>query len=236
MRQKLRAFLAAILGRCFPGLYAASYRAAERWVASWFHRFYYSAADQTWQDSRWLGRRIQKYPGDAWIYQEILAELRPDWIVETGTNWGGGALFLASICDLLGHGRVVTVDLDAKPGLPEHPRITYVSGSSTASDVVGRVRALTADAQTRLIILDSDHSYEHVADELRAYSALVTPGSYLIVEDTNIAGHPVLRGLPRGPYEAVQAFIASDSRFEIDRSREKFLVTFNPGGYLKRVG
>jgi cephalosporin hydroxylase len=204
-------------------------------VASWFHRFYYAAAERTWEDSLWLGRRTQKYPGDAWIYQEILCELRPDWIIETGTNWGGGALLLASICDLLGHGQVVTVDLDAKPDLPEHPRITYVSGSSTAAEVVEHVRALTSDAQTRLVILDSDHSFEHVADELTAYCDLVTPGSYLIVEDTNIAGHPVLRGLARGPYEAVQAFLASDRRFEIDLSREKFLVTFNPGGYLRRV-
>lgn len=218
-----------------PRIRSAAYRALERTATAWFHRFYYLAMDRTWENTRWLGRRIQKFPGDVWIYQEILAELRPDLIIETGTNWGGSAYFLASICDLLGHGRVVSIDIAAKPGLPEHERIAYLAGSSTAADTVARVRAMTEGASTVLVILDSDHSYEHVSDELRAYSELVTPGSYLIVEDTNIAGHPVLRKLPRGPYEAVEDFLDHDSRFERDTAREKFMVTFNPGGYLRRV-
>lgn len=219
-----------------PKLHAAAYGALERTASSWFHRFYYLAPERTWENTHWLGHKIQKFPGDVWVYQEIMSELRPDWIIETGTNWGGGAYFLASICDLLGHGQVVTVDLDAKPNPPEHERITYLSGSSTALEVFERVRALTSDAQTRIVVLDSDHSYEHVSDELRLYRELVTPGSYLIVEDTNIAGHPVLRGLPRGPYEAVQDFLIEDARFELDSEREKFMMTFNPGGYLKRKG
>jgi cephalosporin hydroxylase len=227
--------LSEVARRRAPRLHAEVYGALERSATSWFHRFYYLDPDRTWEDTRWLGRKIQKFPGDVWAYQEILHELRPDWIVETGTNWGGSALYLASICDLLGHGRIVTVDLDAKPDLPRHERITYLAGSSTASDVFEQVRALTADAERRIVILDSDHSYEHVADELALYCELVTRGSYLIVEDTNIAGHPVLSGLPRGPYEAVQDFLARDRRFELDATREKFMMTFNPGGYLKRL-
>jgi cephalosporin hydroxylase len=227
--------LRGVAERRFPGLSTAASRVLERTATTWFHRFYYLRMDQTWENTRWLGRRIQKFPGDVWVYQELLSELRPDWIVETGTNWGGSAYFLASVCDLLGHGRVVTVDIDAKPDLPEHQRITYVAGSSTASEVVDQVRAMTNGSGTVLVVLDSDHSYEHVTEELRAYSELVTPGSYLIVEDTNIAGHPVLRGLPRGPYEAVDDFLAGDTRYERDRTREKFMMTFNPGGYLKRV-
>jgi cephalosporin hydroxylase len=233
--QRLSGMLNGVAERRFPKLRSAAYRVVERAATAWFHRFYYLGMERTWENTRWLGHRIQKFPGDVWVYQEILNEVRPDWIIETGTNWGGSAYFLASICDLLGHGRVVTVDLDAKPDPPEHERITYVAGSSTAPEIVDRVRAMTVDAETVLVILDSDHSYEHVANELRAYSDLVTPGSYLIVEDTNIAGHPVLSGLPRGPYEAVDDFLADDARFERDRTREKFMMTFNPGGYLRRV-
>ena len=231
----MRGMLSGVAERRFPGLRAAAYGVLERTATAWFHRFYYLGMERTWENTRWLGHRIQKFPGDVWVYQEILSELRPDWILETGTNWGGSAYFLASICDLLGHGRVVTIDLDAKPDPPEHERITYVAGSSTDPEIVDSVRTMVAESQTVLVILDSDHSYGHVASELRAYSDLVTLGSYLIVEDTNIAGHPVLRGLATGPYEAVDDFLSGDTRFERDHSREKFMMTFNPGGYLKRI-
>jgi cephalosporin hydroxylase len=223
--------------RTSPRVQAAAYSAAERVTATWFHRFYYYAADRTWKDTRWLGVPVQKFPGDVWVYQEILNELRPDWIIETGTFSGGSAYFMASICDLLGTGRIVSVDLDAQPNLPQHDRITYVSGSSTDPEVFERVRGMTAKATTRLVILDSDHSYEHVRDELAIYSDLVTPGSYVIVEDTNLAGHPVDGGgMSRGPYESVDEFLARDPRFSRDLAREKFMVSFNPGGFLKRAG
>jgi cephalosporin hydroxylase len=232
---RLRSTLGRLADSRFPKLRSSVNGALERTATAWFHRFYYRAMDRTWENTLWFGRRIQKFPGDVWVYQEILHELRPDLIIETGTNWGGSAYYMACICDLLGHGRMVTVDIDAKPNPPVHDRITYLAGSSTAPEILDRLRADAADAATVLVILDSDHSYEHVADELRAYSDLVSPGSYLIVEDTNIAGHPVLPGLSRGPYEAVQDFLGADARFEIDRSREKFMMTFNPGGYLRRV-
>jgi cephalosporin hydroxylase len=219
-----------------PRLHDAAYAAFEHWITAWFHRLYYLAPERTWEDTRWLGTKIQKFPGDVWVYQELMYELRPDLIIETGTNWGGSAYYLASICDLLGQGQVLTIDLDAKPNPPRHERITYLAGSSTATGTLERVNERAARAQTRMVILDSDHSYEHVSKELRLYGDLVTPGSYLIVEDTNIAGHPVLGGLSRGPYEAVQDFLAGDSRFELDTSREKFMMTFNPGGYLRHVG
>jgi cephalosporin hydroxylase len=228
--------LNAVAQRGAERLRSAGMSTLERTATAWFHRFYYLDMDRTWEDTRWLGRRIQKFPGDVWVYQEILCELRPDWIIETGTNWGGSAYYLASICELLGHGQVITIDIDAKPDPPQHERISYLAGSSTGSDVLGQVKAMTQAASTRMVILDSDHSYEHVSDELAAYSELVTPGSYLIVEDTNIAGHPVLRGLERGPYEAVEDFLAHRPDFQRDSSREKFKMTFNPGGYLRRSG
>jgi cephalosporin hydroxylase len=235
-RYRVTRSLNTVVRRASPKLQTAAYGAAERLAAAWYHRFYYFAADRTWNDTRWLGTPILKFPGDMWVYQEMLYELRPDWIIETGTYSGGSAHFMASICDLVGHGHIVTVDLEAQPNLPQHERITYVTGSSTAPEIVGRVSELTAGASTRLVILDSDHSYEHVRDELTIYSDLVTLGSYLIVEDTNLAGHPVTAGdMTRGPYEAVDEFLSVDTRFTRDRSREKFMVTFNPGGFLKRV-
>lgn len=142
---------------------------------------------------------------------------------------------MASICDLLGVGHIVTVDVESKPDRPVHDRITYIAGSSTAPDIVEQLRSRAASAETVLVILDSDHSYEHVCDELAVYADMVTLGSYLIVEDTNIAGHPVRRGLDRGPYEAVEDFLAADQRYARDLDREKFMVTFNPGGYLRRL-
>jgi cephalosporin hydroxylase len=198
-----------------------------------FHRLYYSSGSRTWSNTAWFGTRTQKCPLDLWIYQEILYEVRPTVIVETGTADGGSALFLASICDLLDHGEIVTVDIDERPR-PSHPRITYVGGSSIAPDVVTRVKEFVGDRAPVLVILDSDHTRDHVLEELHAYSSLVTSSSYLVVEDTNINGHPVLPDFGPGPMEALDTFLREDGDFSIDPDREKLLLTFNPRGYLRR--
>jgi cephalosporin hydroxylase len=176
-----------------------------------------------------------KCPLDLWVYQEIMFERRPDVVVECGTAAGGSALFLASVCDLLGHGRVVSVDVEARAGRPAHPRIKYVLGSSVAPQVVGEVRAEVDGARRVMVILDSDHRREHVLGELGAYAGMVTPGDYLIVEDTNVNGHPVLHHFGPGPMEAVAEFLNGRDDFVADREREKFFLTFNPRGYLRRV-
>lgn len=191
---------------------------------------------ETWQDTRWMGVPTAKCPLDLWIYQEILAETRPQLVVETGTYRGGSALFLAQMCDLLGQGSVLTIDLEAQPDLPRHPRIRYLQGSSVADAVVEEVSRAARDAGTCLVILDSDHSRQHVARELSCYAPLVSPSSYLIVEDTNVNGHPVRPDFGPGPAEAVAEFLASNPGFSRDRRREKLLLTFNPGGYLRRRG
>jgi cephalosporin hydroxylase len=201
-------------------------------VTEAFHRLYYDTA--VWKDTYWLGVRAQKCPLDLWIYQELLHELRPDLIVETGTAHGGSALYLASVCELLGRGEIVTVDIHPIEGRPDHPRITYVSGSSTANDVVEHVTGLAEGRERVLVILDSDHSRDHVLDELRIYGPLVSPGSYLVVEDTNVNGHPVLPEHGPGPMEAVEEFLAETDGFEIDVAREKFFLTFNPRGFLRK--
>ena len=201
-----------------------------------FHRWYYEAGEGggTWKDTRYLGVTTWKSPLDLWVYQELLWELRPGLIIETGTAHGGSGLYLASLCETIGSGEVVSVDIGEWPDRPAHPRLTYVVASSTDPAVVAQLAERAAGAGTVLVVLDSDHSRDHVLTELRAYAPLVTPGSYLVVEDTNINGHPVYEAFGPGPMEAVQDFLKERDDFEVDRSREKFLLTFNPGGWLRR--
>jgi cephalosporin hydroxylase len=206
-------------------------------IVSLFHQLYYGAASGggTWTSTSWLGVPVLKCPLDLWVYQEILFEQRPDLIVETGTARGGSALFLASLCDLIGHGRVVTIDIQPDPTRPRHARVTQIVGSSTDEGLFAAVRDLARASGRVLVILDSDHSRDHVLRELELYGSLVTPGSYLIVEDTNVNGNPVLPQFGPGPMEAVSEFLARNDHFAVDSAREKFFLTFNPGGYLKRV-
>jgi cephalosporin hydroxylase len=193
--------------------------------------FYRSSA---WSDTWWLGVQVLKNPLDLWIYQEILAETQPDVIVETGTFRGGSALYLASICDLLGSGEVVSIDVrPSSEEYPSHPRITYLGGkSSTDPEVVAEVRRRT-DGRRAMVILDSDHSQAHVEAELAAYAGTVSPGCYLIVEDTNIG--EIRKDMMPGPKQAIETFLPGRDDYEVDRSRERFMITFNPSGYLRRV-
>lgn len=201
-----------------------------------FHRRYYEAgtAGGTWNETFWLGVPTLKCPLDLWIYQEILHEIRPELILETGTASGGSALFLACMCDLLGQGEVVTVDLISQSGRPEHARITYLTGSSVSRRISEQIEPRVRRASRVLVILDSDHSRDHVLRELELYAPWVTAGSYLIVEDTNVNGHPVAADFGPGPMEAVEEFLTSHPEFVLDPSREKFLMTFNPRGYLRK--
>jgi cephalosporin hydroxylase len=199
-----------------------------------FHKLYYSRHAEIWKKTLWLGVPALKLPQDLWTYQEILMEVKPDLIIETGTFLGGSAYFMASVCDLLKNGRIISVDIEAQPGRPQHPRITYLRGSSTAPEVVGRMKLEAEDEEKVLVILDSHHGRDHVLEEMEFYGRMVSPGSYLIVEDGNINGHPVFPEFGPGPTEAIQSYLRAHPEFEVDHSREKFLVTFNPGGYLKK--
>jgi cephalosporin hydroxylase len=206
----------------------------EQRVVEAFHRLYYDRHEQTWTQTTWLGATVLKCPLDLWIFQEILFETRPDLIVETGTHLGGSALFMAGICDLVGTGRIVTIDIEDRPGRPVHGRITYLEGSATSDEVLEQVRAHAEDAERVMVILDSDHSRDHVRRELELYAPLVSKGCYLVVEDTNVNGHPVVPKFGPGPMEAVEDFLRTNRDFEVDRSREKLMLTFNPSGYLRR--
>jgi cephalosporin hydroxylase len=206
---------------------------AERIIRD-FHDLYCQSRDRTWMNTFWLGVGVIKCPPDLWVYQEILFRLRPDVIIETGTDRGGSAYFMATMCDLIGPGRIITIDIGTVPDRPRHPRITYLLGSSVDADILEAVNKSISPDEKVMVVLDSNHNRDHVFEEMHNYAPLVSEGSYMIVEDSNInSWRPEARRRP-GPLEAIKDFLAEDDRFEIDRSWEKFFVTFNPSGYLRR--
>jgi cephalosporin hydroxylase len=138
------------------------------------------------------------------------------------------------MCDLVNNGKVITIDIEDIKDKPQHKRIKYLLGSSTSKEIVEKIRSLVGNDGKVMVILDSDHSKQHVINELRIYSKFVTKGSYLIVEDTNINGHPVFSNFGPGPMEAVDEFLKENKDFVVDKTKEKLYLTFNPNGYLKR--
>ena len=221
----------------------------EKALINSFHRLWYSkgqfqmalgeGSDRVvvQMDARYQGIQVQKNPLDLWIYQEILYETKPDLIVEFGTASGGTTLFLAQQGILNGHPTsVISIDIvDRTEQLPSRDNICYLVGDSVGEEIT---EALLAEDMSPLfvdksvmVILDDDHSTEHVRRELDLYNRLVTKGQYLIVEDTNI-DDPL--GFGNGPQKAVREFLKEHPEFEVDKSREKFLMTWNPNGYLRK--
>jgi cephalosporin hydroxylase len=191
---------------------------------------------KTWGEMYWMGIPIFKCPSDMWVYQEMIYKQKPDLIIETGTCAGGSALYMASMCEMFGKGRVVTVDLVRHiAGQPPHDRITYLVGDSTSDEIVSQIRGMIPPGGKVMVVLDSDHRAPHVIKELRRYAPLVPVGCYIIVEDSNLNGHPTKPNYGPGPMEAIDEFLAENKDFVIDPDGEKFFVTFNPRGYLRRV-
>jgi cephalosporin hydroxylase len=202
-----------------------------------FHKLYYGAGDKSSviENTFWLGIQTLKCPLDLWAYQEIIFKLKPDLIIETGTANGGSALYLATICNVINKGKIVTIDI-IKKDFPQHERIKYITGSSLDQKIVEEVKSLMPHQNCEvLVILDSDHTKNHVLKEMEIYSKLVQKGSYIIVEDTDINGHPVRPGFGDGPMEAVYEFLKTHDEFIIDKEKEKFIMTCNPNGYLKKI-
>ncbi|MEO6629186.1 MAG: CmcI family methyltransferase, partial [Aquihabitans sp.] len=188
-----------------------------------------------WRNTSWLGRPVQNAVSDLVTYQEIINEIRPDWIIETGTRNGGRALFLASICDLIGHGQVVSIERATDPDRPVHERITYVTGAPQLPETVGQVRALVGDHPHGLVILGTRGRRNRMRDEFDAYAPMVGIGSYAIVEHTMLNGWPVDGSFGHGPFEAVRGILAGRGDFVVDTEREKHALTFNPFGFLRRI-
>jgi len=190
-----------------------------------------------WEQETWLGVQVLKYPTDLLVYQEMIYEVKPDVILDIGTYKGGSALYFATLLELIGNpaGRVISVDVTHIAPPPKHPRITYLLGSSTSEEILKQIRDSIKQGEKVMVFLDSDHHKQHVLNEIRAYSQIVTKGSYLIVEDSNINGHPVYPGWGPGPMEAIHEFVGGNSGFQIDKSREKFLLTVAPDGFLRKL-
>jgi cephalosporin hydroxylase len=186
-----------------------------------------------WHQTTWSGKWMGKAPTDLFAYQEVLFRIRPDWILETGTGGGGRALFLASICDLIGGGRVLSVDDQAAEKLAEHPRITYLPRDPTEPDTAAEVRE-TIGEHPRLVVILGAAKRRKIEANFEHYGPLVPVSSYLILEDTILNGNPVWTGFGPGPREAAGTIIR-EGDFEPDPSLERYGVTFNPGGFLKRV-
>lgn len=206
-------------------------------TVSRFTDLYHELRNQTLGRTRWLGVTVVKSPMDLLILQEIIAETRPELIIETGVLAGGSAHYMSTLLDLLRiDGKIVGVDVDlslVSPHIAEHPKVELIEGSSTDPEIVDRLRNM-AEGRSVMVDLDSDHSAGHVANELRALAPLVTPGCYLIVEDTWI-GKTVLFDEGPGPSEALAEWLAEGQPFEVDRWRDRLLLSHNPGGYLRRL-
>lgn len=202
-----------------------------------FHEIYYSS--RVWlMATTWMGVPVLKTPLDLWVYQEIIYCNKPDIIIETGTGFGGTTLFMDTICQMVGKGLVITIDKCMRMEMRENGRIVAITGDSVSDEVVNKVKAHIRPEHKVMVILDSDHKKNHVLKELEIYGQLVTPGCHLIVEDTNVNGHPVEPGWGEGPMEALQEWVQKDpnaQNFERDTNAQKFGLTFNPNGYLLRV-
>jgi cephalosporin hydroxylase len=198
----------------------------------------------------WMGRPIIQYPQDMVIMQELIWSIKPDLIIETGIAHGGSLIFYASIMELIGKGEVLGIDIDIrehnKKEILSHPmskRITMLQGSSIDPLIVEQVRKIADGKPTVMVLLDSNHSHDHVLNELKVYADLTSVGSYCVVFDT------VVEDLPKGIYSAdrpwdvgsnpktaVFEFLKNNSDFVIDKSIDyKILLSVAPDGYLKRI-
>eukprot|EP00928_Gymnodinium_smaydae_P091722 TRINITY_DN75454_c0_g1_i1.p1 TRINITY_DN75454_c0_g1~~TRINITY_DN75454_c0_g1_i1.p1 ORF type:complete len:363 (+),score=28.25 TRINITY_DN75454_c0_g1_i1:89-1177(+) len=213
-------------------------------IAAVFHTHVY---DQHHYNT-FFGIPTWQNPNDAWITQEVISEIRPEVIVECGTRFGGSAVMWWSLLRyIVPNGRVISIDVEPQLSAAalayaerSEGRLIFLKGDSADPHSFANIQERVGNSRA-LVLLDSLHSKEHVLAELKLYSALVPVGSYIIVQDSNLNGHPVKRryqGFAEdhpGPWEAIHEFLSHNNNFEIDKARERLQYTHNVDGYLRRV-
>ena len=187
----------------------------------------------------WMGIPTWKNVLDLWIYQELIFKVRPDIIVEMGSFKGGSTLYLAHLLDNIGQGRVISVDIDHSNFVASHDRITTLTGATQDPEIIVQIKNICVDARI-MVIHDADHSKDMVLADLYAYADIVSEDSYFIVEDGVVdlfSQQSLLGGAlgGPGPLPAIREFLESDRRFVVDRDCERYQLTYNPNGYLKRI-
>ena len=185
-----------------------------------------------WRIMQWRGYDSAKTPEDMWLYQETLTELRPSLIIEFGSSRGGTALFYADMLDLLRvpDGRVLSIDIQSRPNMPVHDRLTFFVGHSRHEPAIAAVKDAVAKARGPVLIIeDSEHTEQHIVGGLELYADMVTVGSYYVVEDL---GYPDLQSPAR---IGVDAFLKRNPKFKVDQTKDRYLVSVANGGWLKRV-
>lgn len=180
-------------------------------------------------EPRWRGHILWKYPSDIVLYAQAIFANKPDFIIEAGTAWGGSAVFFGDMLSLINApGKVISIDVDPRR-TPDHPKVEYITGSTTDPDVVKRVRQMVSGGSV-MASLDSDHRERHVRRELRYYSGIVTVGQYIVVEDCH-----VWADVPYAPGRAVEWFLGRTDRYVREDVEWQYLVAISRGGWLKRV-
>ena len=206
-----------------------------------FHRLYYDSLG--WDRNYYLGHQVKQCPFDLQVYQELVFKIRPQFLIQTGVAEGGSVLYFANLFDVIGlDSSAVVIGIDIKLSRAvrklRHPRISLIEGNSTSARTIKAVESrLPTGVLTRgMVSLDSSHSARHVLKELRLYRRYVGVGSYLVVEDTNLNGHPVFPDFGSGPFEAVEEFLREDHHFvRDDEVWRRNLFSFHQDGWLRRV-
>jgi cephalosporin hydroxylase len=213
----------------------------EHLVANTFQVMYFNSNVWNFGNTKWLGVGVYNNPFDMWVKQEIIFETKPTIIIETGSAMGGSAIFFATILDQMGMGKIISVDIHDKNsgmGLPDfkHKRISFMKASSVDPVTIKKIKSMIKPKDRVMVFLDSDHSAAHVLKELKLYGPIVTPGCYMIVDDTNLNGHPIMNMAVPGPgaWDAVAEFMKSADTFETDKSRHKFYMTWSVNGFLRK--
>lgn len=215
----------------------------KRLVVNGFHWMYWRSSE-TWLKNKFLGYYIQQLPLDLQLYQEIIYDKRPSYIIQTGVAFGGSILYFASLLDLIdaeSNALVIGIDikLTSEAKSLSHPRIRLIEGNSVDNNIINKVREIVKGIDKNksggMVILDSDHSYPHVLNELKLYSEFVGVNQYLVVEDTHF-GFPVNLKFGKGPLEAVKAFLKLNKNFEQNNSVwERNFFSFHEYGWLLRI-